>query len=124
MDEHCGLPPAPPPNPKKYIAGLWRAGCFTSSSESFDVGLRKDGSKELDCFSIVFGGEHTDANRNSSDVGFLLVERQEGGFALRGMKVASGARGRGLSKTFLALWLKLCLEVGVSPVTRKQPSFF
>ena len=83
------------------------------------MALKKDKSTQSDCLEIVFGSDHADPGRNVSDLGFVLFERHgEHAFVLRGLKVAENARGSGLSKTFVALWLQLCTEVGVRPLTR------
>lgn len=107
-----------PPPKQKYVAGLWRTGRFELEDLSFDVALKKDRAVQEDCLSLVFGFDHDDPHRNSAEVGYVLFSRIADCFALRGMKVHNVARGRGLSKIFLALWLHLCLELGVRPATR------
>ena len=39
--------------------------------------------------------------------------------ALRGMLVAESCRGKGYARTFLAIWLRLCLSAGVTPATSR-----
>ena len=42
----------------------------------------------MDALSLVFGMDHMDAGRNTSDLGYLLFERKPEAFLLRGMQVS------------------------------------
>ena len=69
----------------------------------------------MDALNLVFGTNHLDTERNSSDLGYLLFERRPEAFLLRGMQVNIAMRGKGLSRLLLAIWVQLCIELKVKP---------
>ena len=50
-------------------------------------------------------------------IGFLLMKNTPTESSLLGVFLDPSQRQRGLSKIFLALWMQLCLDAGISPVT-------
>jgi hypothetical protein len=57
------------------------------------------------------------SSSSSPVAGFILLENSPCGLqsSLRGMRIEDEFRGRGLSKLFMAIWLQLCLHMGLAP---------
>ena len=112
----------------------WLLGSYRGSAEpalDLDVLLQLDRNPDEPCCKLLFVRSTAlvdlslpDPARRSKDrprlekVGHMLLACEEGESALRGLFVAEGLRGRGLSRLLLAVWLRLCAEGGVAPTTR------
>ena len=112
----------------------WLLGSYRGSAEpalDLDVLLQLDRNPDEPCCKLLFVRSTAlvdlslpDPARRSKDrprlekVGHMLLACDEGESSLRGLFVAEGLRGRGLSRLLLAVWLRLCAEGGVAPTTR------
>lgn len=86
-------------------------GLAEEEDECFTVALQRDCHPTRHFVKLSFVTQGVSA-------GFLLLEIPQGeaGFsALRGMRIADPFRSHGLSMLFLACWVQLCLEMGLTP---------
>ncbi|CAL1131799.1 unnamed protein product, partial [Cladocopium goreaui] len=81
-----------------------------SEEEPLEIMVKLTCDVERKCLQLLFG-------QGKKKLGFIPTEVKPGEFILRGMWVNEELRGRGLASLFLALWLKLCLMLEVTPLT-------
>jgi len=111
-----GLHGAPPwlnglPKVGKGHDSRWRLAEYRGEGHVLDFSVGLDRNPDMRCLRLLV----TESGRK---VGFMLLENQEDGSALRGIKVEEPFRGRGHSRRLLAGWARLCLEAGIVPRTR------
>jgi SM-20-related protein len=93
----------------------WKVASYTSRSlGDVEVALQTDRNPTQSCVKMQFLSSG-DCSRHK--VCYMLLERSRRESVLRGMHISEEFRGLGLSKVFLAIWLRLCLESGVTPRT-------
>ena len=88
----------------------WAVGTYESDEHELDVVLGLDRNPAARCIKLEF----TDGGKK---MGRMLLENRDAESALRGMAIAEGWRGRGLSKLLLAVWLRVCTAAGARPCT-------
>lgn len=81
-----------------------------SEEEPLEIMVKLTCDVERKCLQLLFG-------QGKKKLGFIPTEVKPGEFILRGMWVNEELRGQGLASLFLALWLKLCLMLEVTPLT-------
>ena len=101
----------------------WEIGRYSRSdfkSGEIIVGVQPHRNPKANGISLVF----MDASNTTDKLGFMLLRHSLGMggkgaddmfSALIGMLVDEKHRGNGLSSTFVAIWLQLCLDLGVYP---------
>ena len=107
----------------------WEIGRYSRSdfeSDDVIVGAQPHRNPKANGISLVF----MDASNATDKLGFMLLRHSLGSkgaddnkggsqipmfSALIGMFVDEKHRGKGLSSTFVAIWLQLCLDLGVYP---------
>ena len=107
----------------------WEIGRYSRSdfkSDDIIVGVQPHRNPKVNGISLVF----MDASNTTDKLGFMLLRHSLGGkgaddnkggsqipmfSALIGMLVHEKHRGNGLSSTFVAIWLQLCLDLGAFP---------
>ena len=107
----------------------WEIGRYSRSESKDDdiiVGVQPHRNPKRNGVSLVF----MDASNPTEKLGFMLVRHSLGDkngddnsdptpsplfSALIGMLVDEKYRGSGLSSTFVAIWLQLCLDLGIFP---------
>mmetsp|Transcript_79931 Transcript_79931/g.222695 ORF Transcript_79931/g.222695 Transcript_79931/m.222695 type:complete len:290 (+) Transcript_79931:145-1014(+) len=87
-------------------------GRYDDADFCFDVGVRLEMDRQMRALQVVFV-------RDKKTIGYIPIEVKDTCFALRGMSVSDQQRGRGLSLTFLAIFLDICSRLGVSAITNK-----
>jgi GNAT superfamily N-acetyltransferase len=111
-----GLHGSPPwlsglPKTGKGHDSRWRLAEYRGEGHVLDFSIGLDRNPDVRCVRLMVTG-------SGHKVGFMLLENQEDGSALRGIKVEEPFRGRGHSRRFLAAWARLCLEADIVPRTR------
>ena len=96
----------------------WEIGRYQRSDySSIIVGLQPHRNPLQNGLSLVF---MDDSTSTSTKLGFMLLRHTSEDSstlfsALIGMLVDEKHRGKGLSSTFVAIWLRLCVDLGVFP---------
>eukprot|EP00435_Cladocopium_sp_Y103_P059879 s235_g21.t1 len=119
------------PSPPRFVApkglacankGTTNLGRFQRSTdeEPLELMVKLTCDLERKCLQLLFG-------QGKKKLGFIpteawwaplmCLELKPGEFILRGMWVNEDLRGQGLASLFLALWLRLCLMLDVTPLT-------
>ena len=99
----------------KGHAAAWRLADFRTEETGIQARLALDRNPAEPCCKLMFVGGRSGQREK---LGHMLLACDEDGSALRGMRIREDLRGRGLSKLLLAVWLRLCLEAGLTPRTR------
>jgi len=99
----------------KGHAAAWRLADFRTEETGMQARLALDRNPAEPCCKLMFVGGRSGQREK---LGHMLLACDEDGSALRGMRIREDLRGRGLSKLLLAVWLRLCLEAGLTPRTR------
>jgi hypothetical protein len=93
----------------------WHLGMCTLGELTFDVNLKLDANPEVPS-SIISFLQRSASPRSIGRV--LLACPDSSSSSLRGMEIAKPLRGQGLSRVFLAVWLRLCAEASLTPTTQ------
>lgn len=84
-----------------------------AEGEHFTVALQRDCHPTKHFLKLSFVTQGRSA-------GFVLLETGDSrSSALRGMRIADQFRNQSLSSLFVAIWLHLCLEMGLTPCTTR-----
>eukprot|EP00434_Breviolum_minutum_P034697 symbB.v1.2.030712.t1/scaffold3492.1/size55497/2 len=81
-----------------------------ANMEPLEVMARLTCDADRQCVSLIFG-------QGKKKLGYIPTEVKPGHWILRGMWVNEELRSRGLASMFLALWLRLCQILEVTPLT-------
>ena len=85
---------------------------------TFSLGLDRMPAARCTRLLVLDAAVADDQRGRPRKVGFMLLENQADGSALRGLKVEEAYRGQGHSGRLLAGWARLCLEASAVPCTR------
>ena len=90
--------------------------CKSNKNRGIIIGIQPHRNPLSNGISIVFFNE-----TSSVRIGRILLKNtcsnniDENESSLVGMEVSKARRGKGLSKVFIAIWLRICLETGTYP---------
>ena len=91
----------------------WRLGTLTHDELRLDIHLSLDRNPVEPCCMLSFVDQGS-----ATRIGRVLLACGEQESALRGMEIDRAWSGNGLTKLFLACWLRYCLDAGLTPRTR------
>jgi len=94
-------------------SAAWHLGRLTRDGAELAVLVQLDNNPIEPSCALTFVDEQA-----GSRIGRVLLVCGENESWLRGMEIREDLRGRGLAKVFIATWLRLCAESGLSPGTR------
>jgi pentatricopeptide repeat protein len=107
---------------EKLDSATWRIGSYLP--HSMTVGVRPNRNPAKNGIQLVFYSNVNDETTNvvkRQKIGYLLIKNsyndEQASSSLLGVYLDPRYRGGGLAKACLAVWLKLCLEASIQPVT-------
>ena len=91
--------------PRRTLIGIIK-------SKNYSIALERDKNPEINAVNMFFVLDGVKKRGKGKKIGFLLCRVCSNSLSFRGMHIHQTFRGFGLSRLFLATWIRFCRKIG------------